>query len=64
MWFCTASGKKIIVVFDFEKVEKISEIFWEDREDFSQEIACIKMKNLENFQKFVNRNGIKHYWWG
>ena len=53
-------GTKIIVFFDFEKVEKISEFFWEILENFSKKIEGDKTPNFENFRKFVNKNAIKH----
>ena len=53
-------GTKIIVFFDFEKLEKISEIFWEILANFSKKIEGDKTPNFENFRKFVNKNAIKH----
>ena len=51
---------KIIVCFNFEKVEKISEIFWKILGNFSKKIEGDKTPNFENFRKFVNENEIKH----
>ena len=53
-------GTKIIVFFNFEKVEKISEIFCEILGNFSKKIEGDKTPNFENFRKFVNKNAIKH----
>ena len=52
-------GAKIIVFFDFEKVEKISGNFRKTLENFSKKIAGHKTPNFENFRKFVIKNAIK-----
>ena len=52
-------GAKIILFFDFEKVEKISGNFWEILGNFSKKIAGHKTPHFENFRKFVNKNAIK-----
>ena len=43
-------GTKIIVFFDFEKLEKISEIFWEILGNFSKKIEGDKTPNFKNFK--------------
>ena len=53
-------GTKIIVFFDFEILDKISEIFWEISGNFSKKVEGDKTPNFENFRKFVNKNAIKH----
>ena len=52
-------GAKIIVFFDFEKVEKISGNFREILGNFSKKIAGHKTPNFENFRKFFLKNAIK-----
>ena len=52
-------GAKVIVFFDFEKVEKISGNFREILGNFSKKIAGHKFLNFENFRKFFPKNAIK-----
>ena len=54
-------GTKIIVFFDFEKVENFSEHFWKFLRNLRVKMAEHKTPNFEAFRKFVNKNSIK-YW--
>ena len=51
----------MIVLFDFEKVEKISEFFFEISVNFRQKIAGHKTPDFQNFRKSFLKNGMKHY---
>ena len=52
-------GPKIIVSFDFEKVEKNSENFREILGIVLKKIAGYKALNFEKFRKFFLKNAIK-----
>ena len=54
----------MLVFFDFEKVEKISENFWKCRSIFGKKMAGHKTPNFQNFRKFFLKNGMKNYLWG
>ena len=54
----------MLVFFDFEKVEKISENFWKFWSIFGKKMAGHKTPNFRNFRKFLLKKRIKHFLWG